>query len=88
MKRINPMEEVVKGYCDGSQLIGDNRAAVRDILTDLMHFCEQEGLDFDERLEMAREVRGEEDRDREEDKDEYHPGEKWAEEMNETTHDD
>ena len=34
----------------------DNNTAVRDILTDLLHFCAKHKIDFDQRLEVAKEV--------------------------------
>lgn len=37
-----------------------DKGAIRDILTDMMHICREQGIDFDERLEGAREVYAEE----------------------------
>lgn len=34
--------------------------AIRDILTDMMHICEEQAIDLDDRLESAREVYDEE----------------------------
>jgi hypothetical protein len=34
----------------------DRRAALRDLLTDLLHYCDRTGEDFHERLAAARDV--------------------------------
>ena len=38
----------------------DHEAAVRDLLTELRHHCTEQGINFDERDEAAREVYEEE----------------------------
>ena len=38
----------------------DNKTAVRDILTDVLHYCDEECIDFTEVLEGATEVYNEE----------------------------
>ncbi len=52
------VSELVKTVenAEGTNLAG----AVRDILTDLVHFCKDHGLDFDERVQAAKEVSEEE----------------------------
>lgn len=50
----NKIGETVSTYkeIDGTTEEG----AVRDILTDLLHYCEKHDIDLDERLESAKEV--------------------------------
>ncbi len=49
--RVDRIDAIREFYKDSSD---DDEALVRDILTDLMHFCDDEGMDFNARLEMAR----------------------------------
>lgn len=53
-KKPNPMIAVVNNYIrrDGTYI----SAAVRDILTDLMHLCEAKKINFEDRVRSAREV--------------------------------
>jgi len=59
MKQIpNSLITLILRYKDeGSP---DNRAAVRDILTDILHYCDEEAIDFPEILDSATEVYNEE----------------------------
>lgn len=43
----------------------DEKGAIRDVLTDAMHWCKANGIDFSERMLAAAEVFGEEERDAE-----------------------
>lgn len=38
----------------------DTAGSVRDVITDLLHYCDQNGIDFHDRLESATEVFNEE----------------------------
>jgi len=44
----------------GTELVGDQSFAYRDMLTDMIHVADHHGMDFDERLDSAREVYNEE----------------------------
>lgn len=43
-----------------SRTHGDNCSAVRDLLTDIIHFCELHNLDFDKSCRAAKDVAAEE----------------------------
>ena len=52
------LKELIKFAQDRGEC--PTKGAIRDILTDMMHICKEQGIDFDERLESAREVYNEE----------------------------
>lgn len=55
-ERAERIDTVMQAYCltlDGRDFEGDEDD-VRDLLTDLMHFCERMEIDFDENLRVAR----------------------------------
>jgi len=53
-KKVNPMIAVVNDYVrrDGTHI----SEAIRDVLTDLMHLCENQKISFEDRVSNAREV--------------------------------
>jgi hypothetical protein len=56
---VNRAKKIVKEYVDRDGTI--NYGAVRDLLTDIMHYCNYCDIHFEDRLEGAREVFNEED---------------------------
>lgn len=55
-ERAERIDTVMQAYCltlDGRDFEGDEDD-FRDLLTDLMHFCERMEIDFDENLRVAR----------------------------------
>ena len=49
-----PLEQMLKSY--GHSAGADLRCAIRDLLTELMHLCDDNRLDFAGRLRAARET--------------------------------
>ena len=55
-ERADRIDTVMQAYCltlDGRDFYGDEDD-VKDLLTDLMHFCERMEIDFEENLRVAR----------------------------------
>ena len=55
-ERANRIDTVMQAYCltlEGRDFDGDEDD-VKDLLTDLMHFCERMEIDFEENLRVAR----------------------------------
>lgn len=55
-ERAERIDTVMQAYCltlDGRDFEGDEDD-VRDLLADLMHFCERMEIDFEENLRIAR----------------------------------
>jgi len=57
-KPSNSLITLILKYKDTDS--SDNRTAVRDILTDILHYCDEEAINFPEVLEEATEVYNEE----------------------------
>lgn len=50
-ERADRAAEALQPYCERG---ADKRAAVLDLLADLMHYCHAQGIDFDAYLELSR----------------------------------
>jgi len=55
-ERANRIVSVMNEYCQvlEGRVFNDDDGDITDLLTDLMHFCEQKGIDFATCLRMAR----------------------------------
>jgi len=51
--RANTIKEFMEANSDWYVDDGDNKLLIRDLLTNVMHLCQQEGIGFDNELRQA-----------------------------------